>query len=459
MTQKELIRIAASVELSRRSFWYFCCTMIPAVYNNKRPYLKRLCNDLQKFWETDDKRYLCLSIPPRHCKTLTITLFVNWVLGRDRNTKIMTGSYNEDYASDLSKTIRNRIMEVKADEYKTVFSDVFDCKIQKGSSQAKKFKIEGANTISVLSTSMNGSATGMGCNLLILDDMIKSAQDSYSIKQKDKIWDWFLNTMLSRLEGTKQKVILIGTRWCKDDLIGRIIASDESSCHVINIPALDKDGNMLCEDILTRANFEELKSKMSEEVFMANYQGIPIDLKDRMYTQFNTYKAGTKKDGRMIAYIDTADTGQDYLCCLIASVINGDIYLQDIYYTKDTMEVTEEIVAKKLLEYEVVNCRIEGNNGGRGFARNVGRITEELGNKTTKITTFTQSKNKNTRIFSNRRNIENNVYYPDDWDRRYPEFFKSVVEYKATAENEHDDAEDALTGMYETVEGMGYYNN
>ena len=141
MKQKELIRLVAKVEMSKRSFWYFCCLMIPAVYNNKRPYLHKLCDDLQNFWENDNRMYLCLSIPPRHCKTLTIGLFVNWLLGKDKNTKIMTGSYNEDFASDMAKNIRNRITEEKVEQEKIVYKDIFNSKIERGSAKAKKFKI------------------------------------------------------------------------------------------------------------------------------------------------------------------------------------------------------------------------------------------------------------------------------------------------------------------------------
>lgn len=477
MTEKEILRTCIKVELARRNFYCFCNLMIPGMYNKNHPYLKKLCDDLQDFWENDKRKYFCLSLPPRHGKTLTIGLFVDWVLGQDKNNKVMTGSYNEDFAGDLSKSIRDRIQEIKVDEDKVIYSDVFESSIERGSAQAKKFKINGSIGTNVLSTSINGSATGMGCNLLVLDDMLKSASESYSSKQKQKIYDWFSNTMFSRLEGNKKKIILIGTRWCKDDLIGKIIEEDKENCVVINIPVIDDEDNLLAPDIFSYEDYLEAKKKMSEEVFSANFLGIPLDIKDRMYRNINEYEYLDKnyiiknynqsehkfdvekikdENGRMIAYVDTADTGSDYLSCIIAKILNNKIFIVDIYYTQDQMEITEKVVAQKLTQFNVINCLIEGNNGGRGWARNVSRYLLEMGNKMTRIETFTQTKPKDSRIFSNSHNIENYVYFPFKWENRFPEAFKSMVEYKTKTKNEHDDFEDALTGVFEMFEKMGY---
>lgn len=456
MNNKELIKLLAKVELARHNFYYFCLSLIPAVYKDK-PYLKKFCDDLENFWNDDTKKYLTISMPPRHCKSLTISLFVCYLL-KNKDIKIMTGSYNEDFSSLMCKNIRDRIQEEKVDTNRIIYQDIFNSKILRGAAQAHKFKIDGSNNINVLSTSINGSATGFGCNLIILDDMLKSAAESYNIKVKDKIYDWFINTMLSRLEGDKQKVILIGTRWCKDDLIGRVLDWQEDNIVEIKLRAKNENGEMLCDTILNSSHYEELKKRQSEEIFMANYQQEPMDLKDRMYNVFNTYIKEDLKDnqGKIIAYVDTADTGKDYLCCIIAKIIERKIYILDIYYTQKSMETTEEEVAIRLKDFEVHNCRIESNNGGRGFARNVKRISDNLGNKITDIKYFTQTKNKNSRIFSNRQNIMNYIYYPKNWDLIYPEFFKSMVEYKMMEQNEHDDAQDCLTGIFETVEIMGY---
>lgn len=468
MNKNELENLI-NIELARRDggFWNFCTLMIPQVYNEeRRPYLKKLCQDLEDFWNDDSKKYLLLSCPPRHCKSLTISLMVAYLLknntkdNKGEHIKIMTGSYNEDFSSLMCKNIRDRIQEEKEDKNKIVYSDIYNVKILKGAAQSHKFQLEGSPTINVLSTSMNGSATGFGCNLIILDDMLKSAAESYNLKQKDKIYDWFVNTMLSRLEGSKQKVIVIGTRWCKDDLIGRILDWGDDNVVEINLKALEDDGKTtLCDDILNFDQLMELKKKLSPEIYYSNYMGQPMDLKDHMYNSFNTYKYEELKDiqfERIISYTDTADTGQDYLCSLMCGYYKERIYVLDIVYTKAAMEFTEPIVASKLKEHKVQLARVEGNNGGRSWARNVAKELKDLDGDTI-VKTFTQTKNKQTRIFSNRQNIMNYFYYPEDWDARFSDYFKAMTEYKATSQNANDDAPDATTGVFETFQLLNYF--
>ena len=122
------------------------------------------------------------------------------------------------------------------------------------------------------------------------------------------------------------------------------------------------------------------------------------------------------------------------------------------------METTEISVAKQLKEFDVNVADIEGNNGGRGFARSVERITQELGNFKTVILTFHQSNNKQSRILSNATWIMTHIYFPSNWRDRWPEYYSSMMEYQKEGKNEHDDAQDATTGIAEKMtEGGGIY--
>ena len=470
MTDIERIRTLALVELSRRKggFYYFCQLMIPEIYDNEKPYLKKICEDLENFYYDDTKKYLLMSIPPRHFKTTTIGLFICYLLSKDVNTKVMTGSYNEDASTMMCKKMRDRIQEEKKSKEIIVYNDIFDISIERGSAQAREFKLEGAHSTSVLSTSMNGKATGYGANIILIDDIIKSAEDSYNTRLKDKQYDWFTNTMLSRLEGEKQKVIIIGTRWAKDDLIGRVLDWHDEGTVEINIKAYDeKEDKMLCDAVLDKKGYEERKSRMSEEIFMANYQGIPLDLKDRLYSNFEIYdekdilnEKGEKIDfNRVFAYVDTADSGADslvMLICAYSTKIKDKIFVLDIYQTKDPMEHTERVVASKLDEFKVDYCRIEANNGGKGFARNVKRIyEEEFEGKICTIKSFTQTETKRTRIFTHRHDIQTKLYYPHNWELLWPMYFKEMVGMKSEGVNVHDDSADATTGIIETSKLFG----
>ena len=70
-----------------------------------------------------------------------------------------------------------------------------------------------------------GSITGKGADLLIIDDPIKNSAEAASLNLRDKLWDWFNSTAMTRLE-PGGIVIVVMTRWHEDDLCGRIIANN-----------------------------------------------------------------------------------------------------------------------------------------------------------------------------------------------------------------------------------------
>src|SRR5574337_96090 len=126
------IALGAKIELSRRFFFDYCNLIMPSFYKHDRQYLVNVCEAFQNFLDDDEHDVLVLNMPPRHGKSLTLGRFVEWVLGNNHDMKIMTGSYNETLSTVFSKNVRNTIQEIKADENKTVYSDIFDAKIKFG---------------------------------------------------------------------------------------------------------------------------------------------------------------------------------------------------------------------------------------------------------------------------------------------------------------------------------------
>jgi len=462
MMNKKLLKQYAKIELAKREFFYYCNLKAPDFYKLNRQYLIDFCNELQAFYEGDGE-VMVINIPPRHGKSRTAGLFVEWVLGKNKNEKIMTGSYNETLSTMFSKNVRNDIQEEKVDEYKVVYSDIFpDTKIKRGDGAMNLWSLEGGYN-NYLATSPTGTATGFGCSLMIIDDLIKNAMEAYNAEVLEKHWDWFTNTMLSRLE-EGGKIIIIMTRWATGDLAGRVIEHyKEQGVQVkhITMKALQDDGTMLCEEVLSKKSYNSKVKAMGLDISSANYQQEPIDIKGKLYTSFKTYKKLPMDErGNLLFtsirnYTDTADTGDDYHCSINYGVYNNEAYILNVLYTKDGMEITEPATAKMFYEDGVNVADIESNNGGRGFARAVERILRETykSNKT-QIEPFHQSKNKQSRILSNSTWVMNHVYYPVNWMDRFPEYYEAMTKYQKEGKNLHDDAPDATTGIAEKI-GQG----
>ena len=488
---REIIKLLVQIELARRNFYYFCRLKDSEFYKKDRTYLKTLCDELQAFCESEDD-VLIINMPPRMGKSYTLQNLETWLLGLNYKEKIITASYNRTLSNNFSKGVRNSIQEVKVDKDRIVYSDIFNTKIKKGSGASEMWSVEGSPLVNFLSTSPSSTVTGFGCSYMVIDDLIKNAEESANETLLEKHFKWLTDTMLSRIE-IGGKLIVIFTRWSNKDLAGRLLDFYKEQGmkirHVL-MRAEQEDGSSLCEELLPLSRIKFLKSIMSEAIFNANYNQIPMDVKGRLYTDLRTYNYDElyeieekyfdnenskhnvytfKKDknnkriykfnfDKVITYTDTADEGTDYLCSITAGIYKRKIYVLDVIYTKAHMESTEPMVAKSLKDYEVHLCRIESNNGGKGFARNVDRLSKELKNNITQITTFTQTKNKASRIYSNKDNVMMNIYFPENWSVLWPEFFKSMVEYQAEGKNKNDDAEDSITGIYETFQGLGYYD-
>lgn len=444
MDQKtQLQRLAA-----REDFFTYCQLMAPDFYKLERSYLVEIAEQLEDF-VNGNGNILVLNVPPRHGKSRTLSLFSSWLFGRDQQTKIMTGSYNERLAVQFSKGVRNAIATTKADDDVTVFSDIFPgVNIAFGDASMNLWSLEGGHN-NYLATSPTGTATGFGAKLIIIDDLIKNSMEAMNESRLDEQWSWFANTMLSRLEDGG-KVIIVMTRWSSRDLAGRVLTElPEQGYKVqhINMLAEQENGEMLCEDVLSKEQYTRLKQTLSPEIASANYQQEPIDLKGGLYKEFRTYDEAPDFI-KVWNYTDTADSGSDYHTSIVFGETHaGEAYLLDVIHTQEPMAVTETMEAEQLDRYHVNTARIEHNNGGSGFERAVKRLVK--GN--TVFDGFHQSQNKEARIYSNASWVEQNVYYPTNWANRWPSYYSAMVTYQAHGKNKHDDAPDATTGIAETL--------
>lgn len=449
-----MLKRFARIELARREFWQYCKLTSPEFYKEDRPFLRDLAEKMQWFIEESDSQFMVINMPPRHGKSRTAGKLVQWLFGKyGISKKVMTASYNEVVSGTFAKSVRNTIA-AKQMPGTTVFNDIFpNTHIKYGEGAAQMWALEGSEQVNYLATSPTGTSTGFGCNILLIDDIIKLASEAYNENRLKELEQWFTNTMLSRLE-KGFKVIAIMTRWATNDLAGYILNNYENVIHV-DYKAVNDDGTMLCSGILSRADFETITKNMNKDIVAANYQQEPIDVKGRLYSSLKTYTEIPVDDTNkplfdyILNYTDTADEGSDFLCSICYGMYGSTAYILDVLYTKDPMEVTEPATAQMLTRNNVGNALIESNNGGRGFARNVERELRQAGNSHTAVKWFHQGQNKRARILSNSTGVMNNVLLPVDWAERWPDFAEALGKYQKEGKNEHDDAPDALTGVYE----------
>lgn len=450
---------------ARKSFFAYCNLKAPSFYKKDRAFLIDFCNQLQEFYNSDEE-VLIVNLPPRHGKSRTIGCFVEWALGQNQSEKIMTGSYNETLSTNLSKNVRDTIAEEKADKDRIVYSDIFPgVAIKRGDGAMNMWSLENGYN-SYLATSPKGTATGFGATIMIIDDLIKSAQEANNANILEEHWFWYTNTMLSRLE-ENAKTMIVMTRWHSLDLAGRALEhyqKEGKKVRCILYKAQQADGSMLCPEILSERSYKSKIRAMGIDIASANYQQEPIDIKGRLYSKFKTYEhipvdsRGNPLFTAIKNYTDTADTGDDYLCSINYGVYNKEAYVLDVLYTKAPMEETEPQTARMLIDGNVGWADIESNNGGRGFARSVERHLTAMGSNRCHIEPFYQSKNKAARILSNATWVMDHIYFPANWKDRWPEYYEAMSRYQREGKNAHDDAPDATTGIAERINNGSHFS-
>lgn len=299
-------------------------------------------------------------------------------------------------------------------------------------------------------------------NCLICDDLIKNANEAYNERVLDDIWNWYIGTFMSRAEHTGQGSIEIinFTRWSTHDLCGKILEGNMSKDWINLIIPVEHDGELYCEEILPRAEYERLKEGMDTNIFEANYYQKPLDVEGRLFSDLKTYDVLPEGTEKCIAYCDTADEGSDYLACVVGVIKDGEGYVTDIYFTQDNMQITEPATADLLVRNKVNSAKIESNNGGKGFARNVERlIWEKYHTKQVNVEWFHQTENKMARILTGATFIQNHVYFPEKWDKKWPEFYKAVMGFSKEGKNKHDDGVEALVEWGKMITGDGSINS
>lgn len=424
-----------------------------------------------------------------HNTELVIKSFISWCFALNPRCRFLHLSYSDILVNDNSDTVRNIMSE---ELYKTLFPNSVLAS-EKGS--AKRWKTKAGGELYAVST--QGQVTGFGAGAvdeeidkmdggndifvfddhtnemlkmidaktnifqgaIMIDDPLK-ADDAASDLIRERINQRFENTIRNRVNSRRTPIIIIMQRLHEHDLCGYLQEIEPDTWTVLSLPVIQTDPETGEEYALwpMKHNLEELYKlrEINPVVFETQYMQNPIPTEGLMYHEFRTYQnielpSGSKANQRW-CYVDTADTGSDYLCAICFINTPEMLYVIDVLYTQLPMEKTEVMLAKMLTENSITECLIESNNGGRQFARNVKRITRAtLHNFKTAINTFTQTKNKAARIFSNSALVNSDVAFPENWDKKWREFYNAITTYRKDNKRRaaHDDAPDALTGVIE----------
>ncbi len=213
---------------------------------------------------------LIVTMPPRHSKSLNVSEHLPaWYLGRFPDNRVIAASHTSALAYTFSRRVRSKFKSPKWPFHKVQVAD------DKGAVSAWDIADHRGGYISV---GVGGSPTGLGGDLIVIDDPIRSQADADSQTVRDAIWEWYQGTLRTRLE-PGGSIILTATRWNDDDLTGRLLDAESNGGEHwdhLQMPAIDDTGHALWPERWPISELLKIKDAVGSRVFEAQYQGRPV---------------------------------------------------------------------------------------------------------------------------------------------------------------------------------------
>ena len=171
---------------------------------------------LVRAWLTPNSRTK-ISVPFQHGKSILCSIyFPAWVLLLWPETRIALGSYETGFAANFGARVRDIINR---------YGPALDVELRTDTKAKSEWAIHKYGG-GMVCKGRGGPLTGRPADLLIIDDPIKNPQEAQSQIVLDNLWEWYQTVAYSRL-GPRAPVVVVGTRWCTQDLHGRLEAESK----------------------------------------------------------------------------------------------------------------------------------------------------------------------------------------------------------------------------------------
>lgn len=233
---------------------------------------------------------LMVFMPPRHGKSeLVSRYFPAWTFGNHPDLSMIAASYASDLASRMNRDVQ-RIID--SPQYGRVFEGVglSGKNIRTVASgnylrNSDIFEIVGHKGV-YRSTGVGGGITGMGGDILNIDDPVKDHAEAQSATLRESVWNWYTSTAYTRLS-PGGGVLLTMTRWHQDDLAGRLLermaAGEGDRWEVISFPAIAardeehrREGEALHPERWNLEYLRRIRETLGSHQWAALYQQSPV---------------------------------------------------------------------------------------------------------------------------------------------------------------------------------------
>jgi predicted phage terminase large subunit-like protein len=323
---------------------------------------------------------LVINLPPRSLKSFLVSVaWVAWCLGRNPSLQVVCASYAEELAHKFSRDCR-ALMETAF--YKRVFPQT---RINPKKSTEAEF--ETTKRGSRIATSVGGTLTGRGANILIVDDPTK-ANDANSKLALEATNEWFRNTALSRFNHPSERLVVVTQqRLHSDDLSGVLIERGWSS---LVIPAIANEvqdyaigkaqtyhratGELLQPNRDNAETLDDIKREVGSRIFSAQYQQNPTPPDGNMIkaSWLPRYPSIPPRDKFRTVVLSCDPSGKagsknDYTAITIVGVDAKELYLLHVSRGHWTILEMQHQIMALAAQWTVTHVIVEDTASGMGL--------------------------------------------------------------------------------------------
>jgi predicted phage terminase large subunit-like protein len=325
---------------------------------------------------------LIVNMPPRHFKShITSIVFPAWVLGHEPAKQIVS----VPYAQDLSDNFARKSRTLMTSQF---YEGLFDTRLSKARDAVSDYETTDGGYR--LSTSVGGVLTGIGADIIIIDDPLK-ADDALSESRRRSVNEWYDNTARNRLNSQENgAIIIVMQRLHADDLVAHV--QKHEPWDVLSFPAIAeqdethdfltpygrkrihrKKGEVLHPALVSLSTLESMRRAMTEYNFTAQYQQNPQPpsgiIVKREWLKFYGPNDKPKRFDQIVQAWDTANKDTElanFSVCTTWGLKDQHMYLLDVYRHKvefpDLKRAVRELAALHSADIVLVEDKASGSS-------------------------------------------------------------------------------------------------
>ncbi|MDE2101869.1 MAG: phage terminase large subunit [Patescibacteria group bacterium] len=411
-------------------------------------HIDAICEYLEAVTAGTIKR-LIINIPPRHSKSSLVSImWPCWMWARNPQSRWMFASYSAGLAEDHSVSRRTVLSS-------TWYQERWGERFRLAADQNQKREFANSRRGRMIATSVGGTATGKGGDVVVIDDP-HSVEQALSETERKTGVRWVRQTAMTRLDQPESgAVVIVMQRLHEDDVSGSFLRdggwehlclpSEAEQNERIQLPSTGRvleraKGDLLSPERFSREVLAAKRIEIGSYAYAGQYQQRPSPAEGGLLKRawWRRYTALPERFDQVLQSWDCSfkDTdGSDFVCGLVIGRVGADKYVLDCAHGRFDYPATRRAVREMRAAWpQTTALLIEDKANGPA-------IISELRHEISGVIPIEPEGGKLARAHACSPEIEaGNVYLPNSaWADAL------IEECAAFPTGAHDDRVDALT--------------